>query len=125
REVLGLVHELAPAVVALSGEALGVLVRERAAHRLQHGRRDEVLGGDELEPVVLPLDLAADRSKNLGVLLLEGVHGGAGGERGREATGAAPRRFSAPLRLQRRREAVAGGGEVAGDLAEVLEPRRV
>jgi hypothetical protein len=37
------IGELATAVVALAGVALGVLVGEHRAHRLEHGRRNEVL----------------------------------------------------------------------------------
>ena len=78
REVLHHVDLLAAAVVALARQALGVLVGQRAAERLEHGGADEVLGGDELEAVVLPLDLAADGLEDLGILTLERVHDGAG-----------------------------------------------
>ena len=47
---LGDVDELAAAVVALAGVALGVLVGQHRAGRLQHGLADEVLRGDQLEP---------------------------------------------------------------------------
>src|SRR2546426_220793 len=60
RELLHLVDDLAAAVVALLGKPLGVLVRERAAHRLHHGHGGEVLTRDELQPVLLALHLAAD-----------------------------------------------------------------
>ncbi len=53
RELLDLVDDLAAAVVALARQSLGVLVGERRPHRLEHGRRDEVLARDELEPVAL------------------------------------------------------------------------
>ena len=53
RQLLDLVHDLAAAVVALSRQALGVLVGERRAHRLEHRRRDEVLARDQLEAVLL------------------------------------------------------------------------
>ena len=48
-QVLGHVHPLAAAVVALARQALGVLVREHGAGRLEHGVADEVLGRDQLE----------------------------------------------------------------------------
>src|SRR5213594_4366529 len=48
-ELLHLVHHLAAAVVAPPGEPLGVLVRERGAHRLHHGDGREVLARDQLE----------------------------------------------------------------------------
>ena len=49
REGLHLVDHLAAAVVAPAGVALGVLVREHAADRLEDGLGDEVLGGDQLD----------------------------------------------------------------------------
>ena len=63
RELLDLVDELAAAVVPLAGQPFGVLVRERRAHRLEHGRRHEILAGDELEPVALTLDFAIDQTR--------------------------------------------------------------
>ena len=60
-EPLGDVDVLAAAVVALAGQALGVLVGEPAALRLEDGREDVVLAGDELDLVVLAAALA-DRS---------------------------------------------------------------
>ena len=51
RELLDLVHDLAAAVVPLARIALGVLVGERRAHRLEHRAADEVLARDQLEPV--------------------------------------------------------------------------
>ena len=61
------VHELAAAVVAPAGVALGVLVGEDRAERLEHGLGDEVLGGDHLELAALPLGLVADGLRHLGV----------------------------------------------------------
>ena len=52
-EVLDLVDDLAAAVVALAGNALGVLVVEPRAERLEHRDRGEVLRGDELERLLL------------------------------------------------------------------------
>ena len=48
-QALDLVDELAAAVVPLPGIALGVLVRQHAADRLQHRRTDEVLRRDQLD----------------------------------------------------------------------------
>src|SRR5262249_57339229 len=72
-ERLDLVHVDAAAVVALAGVALGVLVREDRALRLEHRLAHVVLGRDELESVLLPLRLLADR----------GVDGRIGGGEGR------------------------------------------
>ena len=79
-ELLDLVHHLAAAVVALARVALGVLVGEGRAGGLQHRRGDEVLAGDELEPVGLAAGLLADEPGDLGVGLgeaLGGHHGNA------------------------------------------------
>jgi hypothetical protein len=56
-EVLDLVDHLAAAVVALARDALGVLVVEPGAERLQDGGRGEVLGGDQLERLLLAAEL--------------------------------------------------------------------
>ena len=66
-EPLGDVDELAAAVVALAGQALGVLVRQPAALRLEDRRVDVVLAGDELDLVVLAAALADHRRPQLGV----------------------------------------------------------
>ena len=67
RQVLGLVVELAPAVIPLARVALGVLVGHDRAHRLEDGATHEVLGGDQLEPVHLADPLAFDDTRELGV----------------------------------------------------------
>ena len=66
-EPLGDVDELAAAVVALARQALGVLVGEPAALRLEDRREDVVLAGDELDLVVLATALADHRRPQLGV----------------------------------------------------------
>ena len=66
-ERLGDVDELAAAVVALAGQALGVLVREPAALGLHHGGGGVVLAGDQLDLVVLAAALALHRRPELGV----------------------------------------------------------
>ena len=65
RDVLDLVDDLVAAVVALAGVALAVLVGEDRAGGAQHGRRGEVLAGDQLEGGVLALDLAVDERQDL------------------------------------------------------------
>jgi hypothetical protein len=60
RERLGNVDEVASTVVALAGVTLGVLVRHDRTGRFEHGLADEVLGGDELEPGVLPMTFLLD-----------------------------------------------------------------
>ena len=52
------VDELAAAVVAPAGLALGVLVRQPRALRLEHRRRDVVLARDQLDLPRLPVALA-------------------------------------------------------------------
>ena len=63
RELLDLVDDLAAAVVALAGVALGVLVRRRRADRLEHARPGEVLGRDQLDLAALPLELAPEQCR--------------------------------------------------------------
>jgi hypothetical protein len=53
RQLLGDVDELAAAVVAAAGIALGIFVGQDRALRLQHGAGDDVLGGDQLDLVAL------------------------------------------------------------------------
>src|SRR4030095_13719372 len=67
RQALDDVDELAAAVVAPAGIALGVLVGHHAAGRLQHGAADEVLGGDQLQAEVLARALVGDGLVNLGI----------------------------------------------------------
>ena len=82
-QVLGDVHVLAAAVVALAGVALGVLVGQHAALRLEHGPGGEVLAGDHLQRAALPAELAGQDGGELGIglgergggHLLRGCHG--------------------------------------------------
>ena len=53
------VDELAAAVVALARIAFGVLVGQHRAGRFEHRAADEVLGRDQLEAAVLPVQLVA------------------------------------------------------------------
>ena len=79
RELLGDVDPLAAAVVAPSGVALGVLVREHRALAFEHRARDEVLRGDHLQRALLARELAAQHGRDLRVHL---------GERAVEVVGA-------------------------------------
>jgi hypothetical protein len=72
RERLDDVDELAAAVVALAGVALGVLVREHRALRFEHGPRHEVLARDHLERRALAVQFGLERGGDLGVDLAEG-----------------------------------------------------
>ena len=106
------VDVLAAAVVALPRVPFGVLVREDAADGGEDRLADEVLGGDQLDPVALPALLAGDGVGHLDIgdgLLGEGEHraisfrGGravcSGG--GRNTDSARPNRrgvYHAPLR---------------------------
>ena len=71
RERFGDVDELASAVVALAGIALGVFVRHHRAGRFEHGGADEVFGGDQLETVFLPARFVRDGGGNVGIGLGE------------------------------------------------------
>ena len=59
-EVFDDVGELASAVVAFARVALGVLIGEDSARRLQHRAADKVLGRDHLQPFMLAVDLVLD-----------------------------------------------------------------
>ena len=72
-EQLGDVDELAAAVVALAGQALGVLVRQPAALGLHDGGGDVVLARDQLDVVVLAAALALHRRPELRVDLGDGL----------------------------------------------------
>ena len=71
RRLLDLVDDLAAAVVAPARIALGVLVRRHRADRLEDRRPGEVLGGDQLDLVALPLELAAEQLGDRRVDLVE------------------------------------------------------
>ena len=58
RELLDLIDDLTPAVVALPRQPLGVFVGERRAHRLEHGKGHEVFRSDEFQAVLLPGNLS-------------------------------------------------------------------
>jgi hypothetical protein len=78
-ELLGDVDLFAAAVVATARVALGVLVRQHRALRLQHRDGHEVLRGDHLEVPALTLELALEHLGDLGVDLGErGVEGRVG-----------------------------------------------
>ena len=66
-ELLHLVHHLAAAVVPLARVALGVLVGERRAHRVDDRAAREVLARDELEAVLLPAQLLVDQARDDGI----------------------------------------------------------
>ena len=68
------VDELAAAVVASAGIALGVFVGEHRALRGHDGGAGVVLGGDHLQALLLALALALDRLPDVGVGLFEKVH---------------------------------------------------
>ena len=67
RELLGDVDLLAAAVVALARVALGVLVGEHRAGRVEHRLGHEVLRGDHLERALLARELALEHLGDLGV----------------------------------------------------------
>ena len=66
-QVLDLVDDLVAAVVAPARVALGVLVGQHRARGGQHGRRGEVLRGDQLQRRLLAVELLADEVGHLGV----------------------------------------------------------
>ena len=76
-DVLHHVDVLATAVVAPTGQALGVLVGQHAALGLQYRARHKVLRRDHLEGVALPAQFLAQQLGDVGVDLGErgGHHG--------------------------------------------------
>src|SRR3954466_1221400 len=72
-DLLGPVDDLAAAVVALAGIALGVLVRQRAAERREHRGRGEVLACDQLQTTAQPVELVEHDGGDLRVLGLQSV----------------------------------------------------
>src|SRR5438128_3374267 len=88
RQRLDLVDDLAgAAVVAPAGIALGVLVREQGAQRLEDGGAGQVFRRDQLERLRLPSELVADELRDLRIFLVEGPesHGGDGWAHGGDA----------------------------------------
>jgi hypothetical protein len=77
RQFLGDVDELAAAVIALSGIALGVFVGHHRALRLENGAGDDVFRSDQLDLVALAAKLQLDGAGDLGIGL-----GEAGAEKG-------------------------------------------
>ena len=73
-QVFGHVDELAAAVVAMAGIALGVFIGKHAAHRLHHRGAGVVFRGDHFQAVALPFDFAGDGGPNFGVLTFNVVH---------------------------------------------------
>jgi hypothetical protein len=54
------IDELAPAVVALAGQTLRVLVRQHGAHGLQHRFAHKILGSNQFDGSRLPVNFAGD-----------------------------------------------------------------
>ena len=71
RQLLGLIHVLAAAVVPTPGVALRVLVGHDRALGLHDGERGEVLARDHLQGRLLPRQLRRDRGEHLGVCVGE------------------------------------------------------
>jgi hypothetical protein len=67
RQRFGNVDVLAAAVVAPSGIALGVLVGQDRALRLEHRAADDVLARDQLDLVLLAAELGLERRGEVGV----------------------------------------------------------
>ena len=87
---LGDVDMLAAAIVALARVALGVLVGQHRALRLEHGAADDVLAGDQLDLVLLAAELGRDGGRHLRIDL---------GQGSARRTPASAARWSPPLHL--------------------------
>ena len=74
-DVLDLIHIGTAAVIALARQTLGILVGQHRAHRSHHGRRNDVLAGDQLDVLPLAGQLAAHRRSQLRVSLAHQTDG--------------------------------------------------
>ena len=61
------VDELAAAIIAAARIAFGIFVGEHRSLRLEHGARDDVFGGDQLDLVALAAELERDGLGDLGI----------------------------------------------------------
>src|SRR5262249_53535590 len=59
------------AVIALAGITFGIFVGEQRPGGIKHGLRDDILGGDQLDLVLLTLELVLDRAPHLWVGVLK------------------------------------------------------
>ncbi len=75
REVLDLVNDLVTAVVATPGIPLGVLIGEDRTGGGEHGRRREVLAGDQLKGRGLALPLLGQERRHFVVVRNPDVKG--------------------------------------------------
>ena len=66
-ECLDLVHDLAAAVIAGPGIALGIFVGQHGAHGFHDLVADEILRGDQFDAMHLTAALGGDQIENLGV----------------------------------------------------------
>ena len=66
-ERFGDVDELASAIIAPSGIALGVFVGHHRALRLENGAGDDILRGDELDLFALAAEFLCDGAGDLGI----------------------------------------------------------
>ena len=111
REILRDVDELAPAVVAPAGVALGVLVGQHRTLGLEHGAGGEVLARDHLERAALAAQLPGEHGGQLGVDLFQRGRGDRLGGRGGSG------------RLVEHRHSWHGSGGTAGPRAQANDPR--
>ena len=73
-EVFDNVNVFAPAIVAVSGVAFGILIGQHAAHALHDGGAGVVLAGDHFQTVALAMDFAGDGHPDVRVVLFNQIH---------------------------------------------------
>ena len=73
-QFLGDVDELATAIVAMTGIALGIFIGKHAAHGLHHRGAGVVFRGDHFQAAPLPVDLAGDGGPKLRILSFDRGH---------------------------------------------------
>jgi hypothetical protein len=62
---------MAAAVIALARIAFGIFVGEQSAGSVEHGLGNDILRGDQLYLVLLPMPFVLDRAPDLGVCVLK------------------------------------------------------
>ncbi len=73
-QLFGHVDELAAAIIAMAGIALGIFVRQHAAGGLHDRGAGVVFRRDHFQPTALAVDLAGNRGPKLRVLSLDAIH---------------------------------------------------
>ncbi|KAF5045747.1 hypothetical protein DSECCO2_478110 [anaerobic digester metagenome] len=74
RQVLHDVMELAAAVIALAGVSLGIFIGHDGTHRLENRLTDDVLGGDQFQPIDLTQAFFLDDARDFWIEVCQTRH---------------------------------------------------